>query len=318
VPALLADLSHWNATPTPDQLKAAGVAGVVLKATDGTGYVDPTFAARRDLYGAAGLAVGAYHFAELGDPIVEADHFAAVLGGMRPGEFVGLDMERAGGDPVAFSVAFLDRLGTHFAGEVRLEYLNKSFLAAHDWSPVAARGVELWLADYNGTQTTAGSPAGAFGTVTLKQYSDKGRVAGFVLDVDWLPGQLSDLTGGGVAPAPQPQPAPQPAPAFDCAAWVTRWRASAGQPGHVFALLQAWANATFPSYAHIGPLADAYGPQTVAFLRAFARRAAADPSYPGGHGDLAGADGRNIGNNLAAALVHYGFAAYLARAGFTA
>lgn len=109
---------------------------------------------------------------------------------------------------------------------------------------------------------------------------------------------------GPAAPQAEPGPVtPVPAPAFD----VRAWRAKRGDTGQVFVDLQNWLNRTFPAYSKIGPVAASYGPQTQTVLRELAHRAATDRSYPGSHGDLAQADGANIGNDLAAALYHYGF-----------
>jgi hypothetical protein len=131
------------------------------------------------------------------------------------------------------------------------------------------------------------------------------------------------LTPPGAAPAPAVDPTPAPVvaptpPAFDAAAWVAGWRTAQGATGAIFEHLQQWASDTFPAYdsTPVAPKAAVYGPRTVAFLRELAHRAAVDRSWPGSHGDLARADGANIGNDLAAALVHYGFAGYLTRIGW--
>lgn len=76
------DLSHHNPV-TLDGLRkarAAGVRGIYHKATEGSGYTDPTYAGRRKMADAAGLPFGAYHFARpaVGDAEAEARHFLAV------------------------------------------------------------------------------------------------------------------------------------------------------------------------------------------------------------------------------------------------
>jgi GH25 family lysozyme M1 (1,4-beta-N-acetylmuramidase) len=62
------------------QVAAAGVTGVFIKATQGTDYLNPFF--HVDLLGAlaAGLKVVAYHFADMGNPIAEAQYFAEQAG----------------------------------------------------------------------------------------------------------------------------------------------------------------------------------------------------------------------------------------------
>ena len=60
---IVVDLSHWQADPIDwDDLFEAGTNGVILKATDGVSYVDPTFHDRCGEAMNAGLNVAAYHF----------------------------------------------------------------------------------------------------------------------------------------------------------------------------------------------------------------------------------------------------------------
>lgn len=76
------DLSHHN--PVSEAAlraaKGAGVRFVYHKATEGAGYVDPTYAGRRALAKLVGLPFGAYHFARpaRGDAGQEANHFLKV------------------------------------------------------------------------------------------------------------------------------------------------------------------------------------------------------------------------------------------------
>jgi lysozyme len=69
------DLSHHNANVNFAQIKAAGVVGVIYKASQGTGYTDPTYAARRIAAKAAGLLWGAYHFGTGGDVAAQVSRF---------------------------------------------------------------------------------------------------------------------------------------------------------------------------------------------------------------------------------------------------
>ncbi len=56
------DLSHWNAYVDFAQVKGAGYEFVILKATEATGYIDPTFNPRWQAALDAGLIVGPFHF----------------------------------------------------------------------------------------------------------------------------------------------------------------------------------------------------------------------------------------------------------------
>lgn len=93
-------------------------------------------------------------------------------------------------------------------------------------------------------------------------------------------------------PAPAPAPAPVPTPArVD----VTAWRAVEGDTSAHVEQLQRWGNRVFPAYCRIAPTSPHYGPQTVAFIREYARRSG-----------IPGADGRNVGPRIAAALARDG------------
>jgi len=56
------DLSHNQARVDFEKVKAAGIKAVILKATEGRHYVDPTYLERFEQAKAAGLIVGSYHF----------------------------------------------------------------------------------------------------------------------------------------------------------------------------------------------------------------------------------------------------------------
>lgn len=69
------DLSHHNSHVDFAKLKAAGIVGVIHKATQGARGVDPRYTSRRELAKGAGLLWGAYHFGTTGDGSEQADHF---------------------------------------------------------------------------------------------------------------------------------------------------------------------------------------------------------------------------------------------------
>ena len=59
---LVVDLSHHNDVADFGEVKAAGYAGIIHKATEATGFADKMYAARRGDALKAGLLWGAYHF----------------------------------------------------------------------------------------------------------------------------------------------------------------------------------------------------------------------------------------------------------------
>ncbi len=72
------DVSHHNQVASFEALRGAGVLGVIHKATQGAGYVDPTFAANRRRAQEAGLLFGAYHFGTGGRIAAQIEHFLTV------------------------------------------------------------------------------------------------------------------------------------------------------------------------------------------------------------------------------------------------
>lgn len=74
------DMSHHNfdpRKPTPDfkMLKAAGVYGIIFKATQGIGYIDSQYQKQRQAIRDAGLLHGAYHFMDGSSAKDQAAHF---------------------------------------------------------------------------------------------------------------------------------------------------------------------------------------------------------------------------------------------------
>jgi lysozyme len=76
---VIIDLSHHNQVSDFTTIKAAGILGVIHKATQGTGYTDPEYAKRRTAALEAGLLWGAYHFADASDVTEQADHFLTTV-----------------------------------------------------------------------------------------------------------------------------------------------------------------------------------------------------------------------------------------------
>lgn len=76
----IVDVSHHNGDVDFHGLTAAGIVGVIHKATQGLAYIDPTFNAHRASAQAAGLLWGAYHFGTDSDGVEQAIHFLEAVG----------------------------------------------------------------------------------------------------------------------------------------------------------------------------------------------------------------------------------------------
>lgn len=216
--ALFADASHHQAA-----IDLAAYAGahdrIVLKATEGTGYTDPTFAARWRQAGALGLARVAYHFARNVNPgNLEWDHFLSAVdsaGGLGPRDWLCLDSEdtdtprravAAAREFCARAVATGHPNGLVYTGRW---YAEPNGLTAGVLPPGWRR---LWLSDYTAAHadTDMPLPAGwSSGQVVARQYTDRAAVPGVVGGCDYSRVLNDWLTTVQPVPAPPPREDPK-------------------------------------------------------------------------------------------------------------
>lgn len=273
----IADLSSWQhpngATIDFKAMAEGGIVGVIVKATQGTGYVNPYFATDVAAAHEAGLLVGAYHFAQFGttgDPSAEIAHFKAVVGSLVHELGLWLDVEDNGGkqwyelgDPTK---AALDELaqGEALSGL----YTDQAALDGLTGAPWAHK---LWIADPSGTYGGAAwarqlAPQNVPGVQGLCDVSE--LLAGRGLNPY---GDEAPEAPQGPAPAPVPQQ-PTPAPSGPLApseadVQLPELR-SQGQgpytyPVPLVAIVQRWA----------GVAADGkFGPQTEIGVKAMQGR----------------------------------------------
>jgi GH25 family lysozyme M1 (1,4-beta-N-acetylmuramidase) len=189
------DVSHWQGTIDWTKVRAAGKRFAFIKASDGQTYDDPNYPTNRTNAKAAGLLVGAYHFAKpdttTDDATKEADHFIATAqwtaGELKPV----LDLEQSGSMAVAdlqtWVKTFLSRIYSR-TGVRAVIYVSPYFWTKYmgdtDW--FAKNGYDvLWIAHW----TTASGPSvsatnwGGNGW-TFWQYTSDGSVPGIGGRVD--------------------------------------------------------------------------------------------------------------------------------------
>lgn len=168
----------------------------IIKATQGTWYVNPYADIQYSGAKAAGKLLGMYHYAEGKDPNAEAQYFLKKAGS-RVGECI-LALDWEGHDNSKFNSAEEVAWVLKFAMEIyRLTkvhiflYMSKSVTRRRNWSEVA-KDVRLWCAqyanqehtDYKSNPWTDNGGFGAWKSDTIRQYSSKGRVAGYGKDLD--------------------------------------------------------------------------------------------------------------------------------------
>jgi lysozyme len=124
------DVSNWQGSIDWGAVAGAGASFAFMKATEGTGYVDVTFADNWANSRAAGIAVrGAYHFGHPGaDVSAQAQLFAKVVGTVGPGDLVVLDIEDA--TSVAAAGGHADGGGGAGGGNATAKLMSPSDVAA--------------------------------------------------------------------------------------------------------------------------------------------------------------------------------------------
>lgn len=167
------DISHHNTVSSFVKVKNAGIYGIIHKATQGTKYIDPTFASHRSNAIAAGLKVGAYHFGIAGDAVGQAEHFLAVAG---QDSLLVLDFE---GNPHGHDMSLLEaehfvhhihamtgRYPGIYSGHTIKEAIAKAGITRPDQTELSK--CWFWLAQYSKTPLI---PKG-WPTWTMWQYTD--------------------------------------------------------------------------------------------------------------------------------------------------
>ena len=189
------DVSHWQGTIDWGKVRAAGKKFAFIKASEHTSFVDDKYQTNRSRAKAAGVLVGAYHFARPNsgttDAYAEADHFIEtadwVSGELRPV----LDLEDTGGLSSSalqtWVKAFVQRIYDR-TGVRAIIYVSPSFWSTKmgNSSWFAQNGYDvLWIAHWT-TASSPSVPAENWGgkSWTFWQYTSDGSVPGISGRVD--------------------------------------------------------------------------------------------------------------------------------------
>lgn len=194
------DIASYQAGLDMSRVAAEGFSYVIAKATEGNDYANPEYRAQRDGARANGLLFAAYHYVREGVPVAaQVDNYAAV----EPDTSVPvmLDVEIGSGD-IGLTRELVDEF-TARGYHVNLVYLPKWFWHGHigraDLSglpPLMSShyvdGSDHAAALYPGDNHPGWNGYGG-NVVGIYQFSDKGRVAGFSLDVNAFRGTRAGL-----------------------------------------------------------------------------------------------------------------------------
>lgn len=203
------DVSNYQG-PSIDwaAVKASGVVWAVAKATEGTGYRDPTFARNWAEMRRVGIVRGAYHFArpdQNGNATAEADVFLQTVGPLSPGDIVVCDIEVGSGNFSAWLLTWLRHVEA-VVGFRPWVYTGQWWAAGKLTDPAIGQ-YPLWASGYSAQVVPPWAP---WPLVSAWQYTDSAQVPGIGrTDGDWFlgdTGQLAKLGKPGATPAPMPPP----------------------------------------------------------------------------------------------------------------
>lgn len=207
---IIIDISHYQSVSSFEKVKAAGIVGVICKATEGSTYVDDKYDDHRAQAEAAGLIVASYHFLKHGNVAAQISHYLAVAN-PGPGERVVIDYE-----DTACTLDDLRQAVQALLDDKQMNYQVTVYGGSHLESQLGnsrdallAENTSLWTAQY----TSAAAPSWPTGTWphwTLWQYTDKAAVPGISGGVDGNRFNGSDenclkwLSPAGGASIPEP------------------------------------------------------------------------------------------------------------------
>jgi lysozyme len=208
------------------QFQSVGVQGqdfTIIRATYGTGYVDPNCDAHYQLAKEQGKLRGVYHYAypQYNTALDEANWFVDNIQGYIGDAILVLDWEEGNKADVNWAKTFLDQVYAR-TGIRPLIYMSASVTGIADWSPVAA-DYALWCAGYPNAfnvpnpslpaQDGSDMPyaTGAFPYATIWQYSSSAGTLD--RDIAYMSVDAWNHFANPAAQKPDPQPVPDVPPA---------------------------------------------------------------------------------------------------------
>lgn len=165
---------------------------VIIKATEGTNYINPTWEEQAGQVIQTNKLLGFYHFASTGNPIAEADFFVSVVKDYIGKAVLVLDFE-AGAINAWGNVGarqFLNRVKEK-TGINPMIYMSAEVTRQFNWSTISTTN-PLWVAQYasmnpTGYQSepwTDGKGYGAWSSAAIHQYSSAGSLANWDGNLD--------------------------------------------------------------------------------------------------------------------------------------
>ena len=181
------DISRWQ---KDIQLSRVPCDFVIVKATQGTGYVSPTYKQQITSAEALGKYLGVYHYASSGGATTEAEHFLQTVADYIGKAILVLDWEgeqNANFNNPSYALDFLNYVKKR-TGITPFIYMSKSVCRQYKWDA----SFPLWCAQYRNQQPsgyqaqpwTDAKGFGAWDTPKIFQYSSKGQLDGYSGNLD--------------------------------------------------------------------------------------------------------------------------------------
>lgn len=164
---------------------------VIVKATQGIGYVSPTFKAQIEQADSLGKLLGVYHYASAGGAEKEANHFLNTVHDYIGKAILVLDWEgeqNANFNNPSYAMDFLNHVKSK-TGVTPFIYMSKSVCRQYKWDSE----YPLWCAQYANKNPCYGykdnpwtdkKGFGAWNYCKIFQYTSKGRLTGYNGDLD--------------------------------------------------------------------------------------------------------------------------------------
>lgn len=181
------DISRWQ---KDIQLSRVPCDFVIVKATQGTRYVSPTFRQQISSAQSLGKYLGIYHYASSGGAAAEAEHFLKSIDGFIGKAILVLDWEgeqNANFNNPSYALDFLNYVKRR-TGITPFIYMSKSVCRQYKWDA----SFPLWCAQYKNQQPsgyqaqpwTDSKGFGAWDAPKIFQYSSKGQLDGYSGNLD--------------------------------------------------------------------------------------------------------------------------------------
>lgn len=193
----------------------------IIKATEGTGYVNPACNSQYASAKGAGKLLGLYHYATGGNAVNEANYFIDNIRNYVGSAILCIDWE-SGGNAAWGNMSYLEELCRQVIK--RTNVIPLIYVQASEYGPVSAVAKKLnaglWIAQYASMDPTGYQShpwnEGSYGCA-IRQYSSNGRLPGWGGPLDLNLAYMDKsawqryASPSGKAPAPAPAPKPKPA-----------------------------------------------------------------------------------------------------------